>query len=206
MTLRAVEILRTVDLIAVEDTRKTRILLDHFEIRKPMISYHDYNERERTQELLARIQQGRSIALVSDAGTPCISDPGYRLVAAAIERRISVVPIPGPAAFLVALILTGVLIESFVFEGFLPAKKGRATMLANLAIENRPIVLYESPHRLLRTLRDIREKFGNRNVVLARELTKRFEEVLRGDLQSILVRLSARAIRGEFVIIIYPAS
>lgn len=202
---RAVHVLSEVDLIAAEDTRTTKKLLDRFGIKANLTSYHDYNERERSVQLIAKLKQGLSIALVSDAGTPAISDPGYRIIHDAAQENIPIVPIPGPSAFLSALIVSGAPLDSFVFEGFLPHKKGRKTELDRLAREKRTIVLYESPHRLLRTLRDIEAYFGDRRIVIARELTKKFEEVLRGKVSDLARKLSERSLRGEFVLIVYPA-
>lgn len=204
ISYRAVRILSEVDLIAAEDTRTTKILLDHFHIKKSMLSYHDFNERQRSVQLIEKLKSGASIALVSDAGTPGISDPGFIIVREAIKENIPVVAIPGPSAFLLALVVSGSPIESFVFEGFLPHKKGRKTKLQQLAQEERTIVLYESPHRIMRTLQDIQTHLGNRAIVIARELTKKFEEVLRGSASELLSQISSRSIKGEFVLVIFP--
>jgi len=202
ITVRALEILKSVDLIAAEDTRTTKILLDHFEIKKPIISFYSYNEQRRVPDLIDKLEQGQSIALVSDAGTPGISDPAYSIVRAAIDADVPVVPIPGPTAFVAALVVSGLSADAFVFEGFLPAKKGRQTMLKRLAKEERTVILYESPHKVLRTLADIQQYFGDRRIAVARELTKKFEEVLRGSVSSVLEHFSSRNIKGEFVIVI----
>ncbi len=202
ITVRALEILKSVDLIAAEDTRTTKILLDHFEIKKPLISFYSYNEQRRVPDLIDKLEQGQSIALVSDAGTPGISDPAYSIVRAAIDADVPVVPIPGPTAFVAALVVSGLSADAFVFEGFLPAKKGRQTMLKRLAKEERTVILYESPHKVLRTLADIQQYFGDRRIAVARELTKKFEEVLRGSVSSVLEHFSSRNIKGEFVIVI----
>jgi 16S rRNA (cytidine1402-2'-O)-methyltransferase len=202
ITVRALEILKSVDIIAAEDTRTTKFLLDHFDIRKPLISFYSYNEQRRVPDLIERLEQGQSIALVSDAGTPGISDPAYSIVRAAIENDIPVVPIPGPTAFVAALVVSGLSTDAFVFEGFLPVKKGRQTMLKRLAKEERTLILYESPHKILRTLADIQQHLGDRHVAVARELTKKFEEVLRGTVSSVLEKFSSRSIKGEFVIVI----
>lgn len=204
ISYRAVRILSEVDLIAAEDTRTTKILLDHFHIKKSMLSYHDFNERQRSVQLIEKLKSGASIALVSDAGTPGISDPGFIIVREAIKENIPIVAIPGPSAFLLALVVSGSPIESFVFEGFLPHKKGRKTKLQQLAQEERTIVLYESPHRIMRTLQDIQTHLGNRAIVIARELTKKFEEVLRGSASELLSQISSRSIKGEFVLVIFP--
>ena len=204
ISARALRILSNVDLIAAEDTRKTKILLNHYNITNHLVSYHNYNERERSSELLEKLQGGFSIAVVSDAGTPGISDPAYRIVKDCIDHSIPVVPIPGPSAFLPALIISGLPLDKFVFEGFLPHKKGRRTRLEVLARESHTIVLYESPHRLLRTLCDLQTHLGDRYIIVARELTKKFEEVLRGKVSDMIHQLASRSIKGEFVILISP--
>jgi 16S rRNA (cytidine1402-2'-O)-methyltransferase len=202
ITHRAVKTLSSVDLIAAEDTRKTRILLDHYGISKPMLSYFDHNERFRSAQLVEKLLAGQSVALVSDAGTPGISDPAYRVVRESIERGITVVPIPGASAMLAALVVSGLPTNSFVFEGFLPLKKGRKTKLESLRSEKRTVILYESPHRIVKTLREIFETFGDREVVVAREITKKFEEIIRGRLSDVLSKLSSETPRGEFVVIV----
>jgi len=199
---RAVKVLSSVDLIAAEDTRKTKILLDHYGISKPMVSYHSYNERQRAPELLHKLLAGQSVAVVSDAGTPGISDPAFYLVREALSHSIPIVPIPGAAAFISALIVSGLPTERFVFEGFLPQKKGRKTKLESLRSETRTIILYESPHRVLKTLGEIQSYLGNRHVVVARELTKKFEEIVRGPVTSVLNELAKKPPRGEYVLII----
>jgi 16S rRNA (cytidine1402-2'-O)-methyltransferase len=211
ITYRAVKVLASVDLIAAEDTRKTKILLDHYGISKPMMSYYSYNEQVRAPQLIEKLQSGQSIALVSDAGTPGISDPAVHVVHQALESGISIIPIPGPTAFITALVASGLSTDRFVFEGFLPSKKGRRTKLESLKLESRTIILYESPHRIFKTLTDIQTYLGNRNVVVARELTKKFEEIVRGTVQSLLAELSKRSPRGEYVIVVegapkYPAA
>jgi len=206
ITHRALKVLSSVDLIAAEDTRKTKILLDHYTISKPMLSFFSYNERHRTPQLVEKLKKGQSIALVSDAGTPGISDPAYHIVQSCVAAGIPIVPIPGPAAFISALIVSGLPTDRFVFEGFLPLKKGRKTKLELLSRETRTIVLYESPHRVLRTLGEIRSFFGERNVVVARELTKKFEEIVRGPVSSVLEELCRKQARGEYVLIVEGAS
>ena len=206
ITHRALKVLSSVDLIAAEDTRKTKILLDHYTISKPMLSYFSYNERHRTPQFVEKLKKGQSIALVSDAGTPGISDPAYHIVQSCVAAGIPIVPIPGPAAFISALIVSGLPTDRFVFEGFLPLKKGRKTKLELLSRETRTIVLYESPHRVLRTLGEIRSFFGERNVVVARELTKKFEEIVRGPVSSVLEELCRKQARGEYVLIVEGAS
>ena len=202
ITYRAVNTLLSVDLIAAEDTRKTKILLDRYNIHKPMVSYYNFNERQRAPELIGKLLAGQSIAVVSDAGTPGISDPAFFLVRAAIEQSIPVVPIPGPSAFIAALVVSGLPTESFVFEGFLPQKKGRKTKFESLQNESRTIIIYESPHRIVKTLMDISTYLGNRNVVVARELTKKFEEVVRGPVQDVLKAISSKPPKGEYVVVI----
>jgi len=202
ITFRAVKTLSSVDLIAAEDTRKTKILLDHYNISKPMLSYFDHNERFRASQLIEKLLSGQSIALVSDAGTPGISDPAYRIVRESIDHGIMIVPIPGASALLAALVVSGLPTNSFVFEGFLPLKRGRKTKLEVLKSERRTIVLYESPHRILKTLRELLETFGDREIVLAREVSKKFEEFLRGPTSEVLNRLSSSTPRGEFVILL----
>lgn len=202
ITYRAVKVLGSVDLIAAEDTRKTKILLDHYSISKPMLSYFSYNEKQRTPQLIEQLKAGKSIALVSDAGTPGISDPAHRIVIAALENEIPIIPIPGPTAFLSALIVSGLPTHGFVFEGFLPVKKGRKTKLEELRNEPRTIVLYESPHRIVKTLTEIGNAFGERQVVVARELTKKFEEIVRGPLSFVLKEISSKPTRGEYVLLV----
>ncbi|MGA9363132.1 MAG: 16S rRNA (cytidine(1402)-2'-O)-methyltransferase [Bacteroidota bacterium] len=202
ISFRAVKILSGVDAIAAEDTRKTRILLHHLNIQKELISYFSYNEEKRTPYLLSRLKEGQSIALVSDAGTPGISDPAFRIIRESITEGICVKAIPGAAAFLPALIVSGLPLDRFVFEGFLPSKKGRMTRLKELAEERRTVVLYESPHRIMRTLQEILQHFGEREMSVSRELTKKFEEVVRGSTSDVLKALASRTLKGEFVIVI----
>jgi 16S rRNA (cytidine1402-2'-O)-methyltransferase len=202
ITLRAIRILKEADVIAAEDTRHSHILLEKYEIRKPMVSFHAWSDERKLQEILAQLRDGKSVALISDAGTPGISDPGYVLIKKAIEEGISVVPVPGPAAFLTALSASGLSTHQFLYLGFLPIKKGRQTMLENLKTEERTIVFYESPHRLLKTLHELDEKFGDRPLVIARELTKIHEEFFRGTAKEAYDYFSKKGIKGEFVIII----
>lgn len=202
ITFRAVKILSGVDLIAAEDTRKTKILLEHYNIQKELISYFQFNEAKRTPELIEALKNGKSIAIVSDAGTPGISDPAYRLVRAAIADGINIIPIPGASALLAALVVSGLPTDSFVFEGFLPHKKGRRTKLEQLKSESRTIILYESPHRILKTLQQLQETFGDRQVAVGREITKKFEEFYRGTLSEALNYFSSKSIKGEFVLVL----
>ena len=207
ITYRAVRVLGEADLIACEDTRQTRKLLDHYHIHKPTISYHDHNEAERTEDLTARLLAGETIALVSDAGMPLVSDPGYRLVHAAIEAGISVQPIPGPSASLTALAASGLPTDSFHFGGFLPPKTGqRLKLLESLAEEQATLIFYEAPHRILETLEAIEAAMGPRPVVVGREITKIHEEFLRGTAAEIHAQLAERdSVKGEITLLIGKA-
>ena len=207
ITLRALRVLREADLIACEDTRQTRKLLDHYGISKPVTSYHDHNEQERTAELIERLENGESIALVSDAGTPLISDPGYRLVRAAVEAGITVVPIPGPSAVTGALAAAGLGTDAFRFCGFLPPKTSqRQKLFEELKKQDCTLVFYEAPHRILEALEDITAVMRTRPVVIARELTKLHEEFLRGTAAELHATLSARpSVRGEITLLIGKA-
>ncbi|HXE64727.1 MAG TPA: 16S rRNA (cytidine(1402)-2'-O)-methyltransferase [Bryobacteraceae bacterium] len=207
ITYRAVRILKEVDWVACEDTRTTRRLLDHYGISKPAVSYHEHNESGRAAELIARIEQGENGALVSDAGTPLLSDPGYRLVHAAAEAGIRVEALPGPSALLAGLVVSGLPTDRFLFVGFFPAKQGqRRQLLESLAEEAATLVFYEAPHRIVETLEDIAATLGKRQMVVGRELTKIHEETLRGMADEIRESLIARdAIRGEFVVMIGKA-
>ncbi|OGX17875.1 MAG: 16S rRNA (cytidine(1402)-2'-O)-methyltransferase [Omnitrophica WOR_2 bacterium RIFCSPLOWO2_02_FULL_63_16] len=201
LTLRAIETLKGVDVIACEDTRQTGKLLAHYQIRKPLTSLHDHNERQKTPQLIGQLKSGQSIALVSDGGTPLVSDPGWYLVRRAIDAGIAVSWIPGATALIGALVLSGLPTDRFVFEGFLPPKPGaRRKRLEALKDEPRTVVLYESPHRLLKTLRDIRETLGDIQMTCARELTKMFEEVRRGTASELITHFERRAPRGELVL------
>jgi 16S rRNA (cytidine1402-2'-O)-methyltransferase len=208
ITYRAVRLLREADLIACEDTRQTKKLLDHYDIHKPTISYHEHNEAERTEELASRLLAGSTIALVSDAGMPLVSDPGYRLVRAAIECRVPVIAVPGPSAALTALAASGLPTDSFHFGGFLPAKPGqRAKALEALAEEHATLIFYEAPHRILEALEAVEAALGPRPVVVARELTKLHEEYLRGTAAEIAAQLAARdTIKGEMTLLIGKAT
>ena len=204
MTFRAVRILQQVDMIAAEDTRHTGKLLHHFQITTPQISYHDHNRRGRLPELLERLEQGKTIALVTDAGMPGISDPGYELVKACAEREITVIPIPGASAVVTALSAAGLATDRFVFEGFLPTKgQERQNRLEALSNEPRTIVFYEAPHRLRQTLEALKEKLGDdRSIVLARELTKLHEQFWRGTLTEALLYYQDREPQGEFTLVV----
>jgi 16S rRNA (cytidine1402-2'-O)-methyltransferase len=202
ITHRAAHVLAGVDLIAAEDTRTTRVLLDHLGIRTPLVSYHSHNEDRRARELIRRLREGRSVAVVTDAGTPGVSDPAHAVIAEAVANGVRVIPVPGASALLAALVAGGLPMDRFTFEGFLPVKKGRSTRLNALAAETRTIVLYESPHRVVRTVRDLLEKLGDRPAAVARELTKKFEEVIRGPLSGVLKQLERREPRGEYVVMV----
>src|ERR1700730_5556926 len=198
ITVRAIRILKEADLIACEDTRQTQKLLHHYGIRKEMVSYHEHNELTRSPELVIELEQGAQIALVSDAGTPGISDPGHRLVTLCLRHHIPVVPIPGPSAFVAALAASGLPTEEFLFVGFLPSRAGaRRKALDALKAEPRLIVLYEAPHRLVETLADAAEILGARPAVVAREITKIHEEFLRGNLNDLRDAARKRTPRGE---------
>lgn len=208
ITLRALRVLRSADRIACEDTRQTQKLLNHFEIRTPTVSYHMHNEGPRTEELIAELKQGARIAVVSDAGTPGIVDPGGQIAAAAIAAGISVFPIPGANAAISGLIASGLPTDRFTFHGFLPAKAGqRKTALEELPRDNITHVFYEAPHRILDTLADVEAVFGNnQQVVIARELTKLHEEFLRGPAAELRTQLTARtSVRGEIVLMFTPS-
>jgi len=202
ITFRAVHVLKSVDLIAAEDTRKTKILLNHYIIDKPMLSYFSYNEQVRAPQLIDKLLSGLSIALVSDAGTPGISDPAFHIVQQALDRNIPIIPIPGPTAFISALITSGLPTDRFIFEGFLPQKKGRKTKFESLKSEERTMIFYESPHRIMKTLTEIHSYFGDRKVVVARELTKKFEEIVRGSVESVILELGKKQPKGEYVIVV----
>ena len=203
ITLRALRILKEVELIAAEDTRHTGLLLRHFGIQTPLTSYFEGNELKKRDFILSRLKQGVRVALVSDAGTPGISDPGFRLVQMAIENQIPIVPIPGPSAGTTALSISGLPTDAFLFKGFLPHKsKKRRGMLEQLEEVRETIIFYESPHRIIETLKDISDILGDREMVLARELTKIYEEVLRGRVSEIQNQIIGRKIKGEITLVI----
>jgi 16S rRNA (cytidine1402-2'-O)-methyltransferase len=207
ITMRALEVLRTASLILAEDTRTTRILLDHYSIRAPLRSHHKFNEHRSLDSLCENIAKGTVTALVSDAGTPGISDPGFLIVRQCIEREIPVEVLPGPTAFIPALIISGLPCDRFCFEGFLPQKKGRQKRITSLASEDRTMVFYESPFRVVKTLEQLASVLGNdRRVSVSRELTKKFEETVRGTLASLAQHFAKTAPRGEFVIVVAGAS
>ena len=203
ITLRALRVLREVDLVAAEDTRRTRQLLTHYGIRKPLISYHEYNRRMREKTLLQELREGKNIALVTDAGTPGISDPGEELVRGAIQESIPLVPIPGPAALVTALSVSGLPTESFLFYGFLPSKAAaRKKWLVSLKDRAETLVFYESPRRLGSLLEETAQILGDRRVVVAREMTKVYEEVYRGTVSEVLEQIGKKEVRGEVTVIL----
>jgi 16S rRNA (cytidine1402-2'-O)-methyltransferase len=204
ITVRALKILRDVDLIAAEDTRKSGKLLSHYRIKNRLVSYHEHNEKKRTPELVGQLLEGTSIALVSNAGTPCVSDPGYRLVAAAVANKIPVIPVPGPSAVMTAVSAAGLPTDSFVFIGFAPKKKGkRMKLLAELAVEPRALIFFESPRRILAFLEEVVSYIGDRPAVLAREMTKLHAEFIRGSVSEILETLEAKPeIKGECTLLV----
>jgi 16S rRNA (cytidine1402-2'-O)-methyltransferase len=206
ITLRALRILREADQIAAEDTRHTQKLLNHYEISRPLVSYHEHNEMTRAPELLIALEQGAKIALVSDAGMPLVSDPGYRLVTLCLRHQIPVVPVPGPSALLAALSASGLPNEEFLFIGFLPARSGeRQRALERLRIEDRTVILYEAPHRIAESIAEALEILGDRPACLAREVTKLHEEFRRGKLSALAASLEERPARGEITLLIGPA-
>jgi 16S rRNA (cytidine1402-2'-O)-methyltransferase len=206
ITLRAIRVLNDVDAIAAEDTRHTQKLLSKFDIHTPLTSYHDHNKEEKAPVLVARLLEGKSVALVSDAGTPGISDPGYFLINLAVDQKIPVIPIPGATAAIAALSISGLPTDSFIFEGFLPSKhSARLKRLEELKSEKRTLVFYEAPHRIIATVDDILQVFGDRKAVVTRELTKVHEEAIRGSLSDVLARLMSGSIKGEFTIILHGA-
>jgi 16S rRNA (cytidine1402-2'-O)-methyltransferase len=206
ITLRALRILREADQVAAEDTRHTQKLMNHYEISRPLVSYHEHNEMTRAPELLIALEQGAKIALVSDAGMPLVSDPGYRLVTLCLRHQIPVVPVPGPSALLAALSASGLPNEEFLFVGFLPARSGeRQRALERLRIEDRTIILYEAPHRIAESIAEALEILGDRPACLAREVTKLHEEFRRGKLSALATSLEERPARGEITLLIGSA-
>ena len=207
ITFRAVRVLKEVDLIAAEDTRHTQVLLNHYDIRTSVTSYHEHNERGKARELVEQLRQGRSIALLSDAGTPMISDPGYRLVVEAIRAGVQVIPLPGPSAVTAALSAAGLPTDRFGFEGFLPAKKSeRRSTLEALKKDTKTLIFYEAPHRLKETLADMAEIFEDREVAIGREISKVHEEFLRGALREILATVEQQTVRGEITLVVQGAT
>lgn len=203
ITLRALRILKEVRLIAAEDTRRTGLLLKHFNIQAPLTSYFQGNELRKMDTILSRLEQGDSVALVSDAGTPGISDPGFRLIQTAIRQQIPVVPIPGPSAVITALSISGLPTDSFLYIGFLPHKlKKRRDILKHLEPRRETVICYESPHRISESLKDILEVLGDREIVITRELTKDYEEVIRGKVSDVQAEIGERNLKGEITLVI----
>lgn len=204
ITLRALRILKEVDLIAAEDTRHTQILLNKYEIKNRTTSYHSYSSDHKLESIVAELKAGKSVALVSDAGTPGISDPAYSLIKRAIEEDIKIVPIPGASSLLSAIVMSGLPMNQFLYLGFLPVKKGRQTLFKSLATESRTVVIFESPHRLLRTLSDLSTHLGDRPISICREITKIYEEAWRGTIPDAVHYFTDKKPKGEFVLVIGP--
>ncbi|HSB05422.1 MAG TPA: 16S rRNA (cytidine(1402)-2'-O)-methyltransferase [Thermodesulfobacteriota bacterium] len=203
ITLRALRILKEIDLIAAEDTRQTGLLLKYHNIHKPLTSYFEGNEWKKKEFLLAKLKEGNHVALVSDAGTPGVSDPGFRLIQSAIQKGISVIPIPGPSAVITALSISGLPTDAFLFKGFLPHKsKKRRELLQQMEDARETLIFYESPHRISETLKDTYEILGDREMVLTRELTKIYEEVLRGKVSEIQFQIGERKLKGEITLVV----
>ena len=203
MTMRAVRVLNEVDLILAEDTRTTSVLLKHFDIHTPMSSHHKFNEHKTVEQVVSRIQQGTTVALVSDAGTPAISDPGFLLVRACVAHDVDVECLPGATAFVPALVNSGLPNDRFCFEGFLPQKKGRQTKFKELAVEERTMIFYESPFRIVKTLEQMAEYWGaERKASVSREISKKFEETVRGTLTELIVHFTENPPKGEFVMVV----
>jgi 16S rRNA (cytidine1402-2'-O)-methyltransferase len=202
ITFRALEILKLVDFIICEDTRQTKKLLDRYQIEKPLISYHQHTKIQKIDYIINQIAQGKSCALVSDAGTPSISDPGSLLVARAVQSKIKIVPLPGPSALTAAASISGFFVDRFIFLGFPPHKKGRQKFFEQIKESIYPVIFYESPYRILKTLSQIKDLVNDRQIVVCRELTKMFETVYRGSIDEVISQLEKEKIRGEFVVII----
>jgi len=203
ITFRAVEILKSVDLILAEDTRTSGVLLKHYQISKPLQSFHNFNEHKIVGSLIERLKNGERMALISDAGTPGISDPGFLIARACIQAGLKIECPPGATAFVPALIKSGLPSDRFVFEGFLPQKKGRQTLLKKLAEEERTMIFYESPYRLVKTLQQFKEYFGgDRQVSVSRELTKMFEETVNGSLDEVILHFQSKDVKGEIVVVV----
>lgn len=206
MTLRAIRTLKEVDYIAAEDTRHSQILLQKYEIKTPVLSYHSYSSHFKLEKILELLRQGKNIALISDAGTPGISDPAYSLITEAIKLNIQIVPIPGPSSLLAALVMSGKPMHQFLYLGFLPLKKGRQTLLKKLATEEHTIVIFESPHRILRTLEDLKEYLGDREISICREITKIYEETIRCKISEAITHFNQKQPRGEFVLVMQAST
>ena len=211
ITLRALHTLREANLIAAEDTRRAKKLLTHYQITTPVTSYFEHTSLRKTQSLISQLKEGKSIALISEAGTPSISDPGYKLTKLAIESSIQVTPIPGPSAVITALSASGLPTHSFIFEGFIPRKTSkRRNLFHSLQDQERTLVFYESPRRLLTTLQELLEVLGNRHIVVTRELTKMFEEIVRGNIADVITFFEGKTVKGEITILVsgstYPGN
>jgi 16S rRNA (cytidine1402-2'-O)-methyltransferase len=203
ITMRAVRILQEVDLIACEDTRTSGVLLKHYGISKPLVSYHNFNERQASERIIGRILEGQNVAVISDAGTPSISDPGFIIVREAVRQGINVVAIPGPVAMLMALSVSGLPTDAFIFYGFLPQTSGkRRAILESLVDRRETLVFYESPYKIHKLLNEIFEVIGNRQAALCRELTKKFEEIVRGDIETIRETFKEKKIKGEITLVV----
>lgn len=202
ITLRALSTLKEVDYIAAEDTRHSGILLQKYEIKTTVLSYHSYSSNSKEEKIIDLLKEGKSVALISDAGTPGISDPAYSLIKRAIEEDIKIIPIPGASSLLAALNMSGLPMNQFLYLGFLPLKKGRQTLLKSLAEESRTIVIFESPHRLLKTLNQLHEYLGNRKIAVCREITKIYEEAIRGTIEEAITHFTTKKPKGEFVLVI----
>ncbi len=202
MTYRAVRTLKEVDYVFAEDTRVTRKLLNHYEIDNVVYRYDEFTKRHQIDNIINLLKEGKEIAIVTDAGTPCISDPGYEMVDTALNEEIKVIPIPGVSSMTAAASVAGINMRRIAFEGFLPKKKGRQTLLKKLATEERAIILFESPHRIEKTVADIHEFMGEREIVIIREITKIYEEIIRGTTTQVAERLREKPIKGEIVLII----
>ena len=203
LTLRAIECIKDVDLILCEDTRRSLKLLNHLQIKKPLKSFHKFNEHSKVEKVIIEIQSGIKVGLISDAGTPSISDPGYLIVKMCIDNNIDVECLPGPTALIPALVISGLPSERFTFEGFLPVKKGRNTRLQELSSEKRTMIFYESPYKLYKTLKDFYEYFGpEREISISKELTKIFEDTQRGKIKDIIDSYQNKKLKGEFVIVV----
>ncbi|MBT3704374.1 16S rRNA (cytidine(1402)-2'-O)-methyltransferase [Candidatus Peregrinibacteria bacterium] len=202
ITLRALRTLKEVDYIAAEDTRQTQKILNKYEIKTKTISFHSYSSDEKLNRIIDLLNEGKNVALVSDAGTPGISDPAYSLVKRAIQEEITISPIPGPSSLLAALVMSGLPMDKFLYLGFLPLKKGRQTLLKELAEEKRTLVIFESPHRILKTLGNLKEYLGNRQIAVCREITKIYEEAVRGTIEEVTEEFTNKKPKGEFVLVV----
>jgi 16S rRNA (cytidine1402-2'-O)-methyltransferase len=203
ITMRGVRTLQEVDLIACEDTRTSRILLNHYGINKPVVSYHNFNERQASERIIGRILEGQNVAVISDAGTPSISDPGFIIVREAVRQGINVVAIPGPAAMIMAVAVSGLPTDAFIFYGFLPQTSGkRRAILESLVDRRETMVFYESPYKIHKLLDEVFEVIGNRKAALCREMTKKFEEIIRGDIETIRGQLAEKKVKGEITLVV----